>query len=70
MSAKAPRELELSLSFLGTGRYAVTVWKDGPDADVDPNQLKAETLEVFSGDQLRIHVAVDGGFVARITPIR
>jgi len=70
MSAKKPRELELSLSFLGANRYAATVWKDGPDATIDPNQLKAETLNVSSSDQLRVHMAVDGGFVARLAPAR
>src|SRR5207249_1709833 len=66
MSAKAPRELDLPLSFLASGQYTATIWKDGPNAVTDPNQLKTETLNVTAKDHLRLQIAIDGGFVARL----
>ncbi|HWX18744.1 MAG TPA: glycoside hydrolase family 97 protein [Candidatus Binatia bacterium] len=68
MSAKEARDLALPLSFLGAGRYQAEVWRDAPDAESDPNHLTTETLNLSSSDTLKIHVALDGGFVARIAP--
>jgi len=69
MSAKQPRDLALPLAFVGGGNYRAEVWKDAPDAETDPNHLSTETLNLVSNDTLKIHVALDGGFVARITPL-
>lgn len=66
MAAKQSRELALSLSFLGAGRYAGRVWKDAPDAESDPNHLSAETLNLSSSDTLKLRLALDGGFVAEL----
>jgi alpha-glucosidase len=68
MSALRPRELSLSLSFLGADRYLAKVWKDAPDAEAEPNHLATEVLPVSSRDRLDLHVALDGGFVAQIEP--
>jgi alpha-glucosidase len=68
MSAKQARDLALTLSFLGKGRYQVDLWKDAPDAETDPNHLTTEHLNFSSNDRLKLHVALDGGFVARLTP--
>jgi len=70
MSARRPRDLELPLSFLGPGRYLARIWRDAPEADSDPNRLTTESLSVTSGDPLKIHLALDGGFVAQILPER
>ena len=64
MSAKKPRDVSLPLTFLGTGRYSIRIWKDAPDAEANPNHLATETLRLWSTDQLSVHMAVDGGFVA------
>jgi alpha-glucosidase len=69
MSAKRSRELVLPLSFLGPGPYTATVWKDAPDAELEPNHLATGTLELSSSDTLKIHLASDGGFVALMTPL-
>jgi alpha-glucosidase len=66
MSAKQPRDLALPLSFLQAGTYQADVWRDAPDADTDPNHLVTESLTLSPRDTLRMHVALDGGFVARI----
>ena len=44
------------------------LWKDAPDAESHPNRLTTESLPVTSGDKLNLHLALDGGFVAQVTP--
>jgi alpha-glucosidase len=70
IAAGQPRDLDLPLSFLGQGRYAVRLWKDAPDADSQPNHLTTETLDRSSRDSLPVHFGLDGGFVAQLTPVR
>jgi alpha-glucosidase len=67
ISAKQPRDLELSLPFLTAKNYAVKLWKDAPDAETNPNHLTVETVRMPARDPLKIHLAVDGGFVAQLT---
>lgn len=68
MTAKQTRDLTLPLSFLGAGQYTLKVWKDAPDADTNPNHLTIESLSTRAGDSLKVRTAVDGGFVAQLTP--
>src|SRR5205085_1342471 len=67
MSAKRPREVALPLSFLGPGRYQARIWKDAADAESDPNQLSTEVLNLSADGTLKLHLALDGGFVAELT---
>ncbi len=66
MSAKRPRDLALPLSFLSPGRHTVNIRKDATDADSAPNHLISETLNLSPTDTLKLHIALDGGFVAKI----
>ncbi len=67
MSAVQPRDLEIPLGFLGKGSFEAEIWKDANDTDKDPNHLVHTRSRVSSGDQLRIRVALDGGFVAKLS---
>jgi alpha-glucosidase len=69
MAALQARDLTLPLSFLGSGPYTLRVWKDAPDAETAPNHLTLEGSTVHVSDSLRVHIAVDGGFVAQFTPV-
>jgi alpha-glucosidase len=68
MSAQRPRDVEIQLSFLGKGPYTARIWKDAPDAESEPNHLVTEVLNVSSADTLKLRLALDGGFVAQVTP--
>lgn len=70
MAAKRPRDVTLPLSFLAPrpGPYSATVWKDAEDVASDPNHLNTETLSVSPADTLKVRIALDGGFAARISP--
>ncbi len=69
IAAKTPRDLSVPLSFLGADRYHASIWKDAPDTDSDPNHLATETLNLTAADQLKLRLAVDGGFVAQLVPV-
>ena len=38
------------------------------DEETEPNHLATETLLVTTGDALKVHLALDGGFVGQIAP--
>jgi alpha-glucosidase len=67
MAANKPRQLKLPLSFLPTGQHAARLWKDGADAESNPNDLDTQTLEVTSSEAFDLPLSTDGGFVAEIT---
>ena len=69
LSAKGPRELNLPLSFLGGEHYKAQIWKDANESEASPNQLATENLRVLSSDNLKLELALDGGFVAQMTPL-
>ena len=68
LSAGAARSISLPLDFLPKGNYTAQLWKDGPNAEAEPNRLLTETASVASGDDLEIPLGRDGGFVARLVP--
>jgi alpha-glucosidase len=69
MSAKTARDLDVPLTFLGNGPYTASIWKDAPDAETDPNHLSNESAKLGSSDVVKVHVAMDGGFVVKISPV-
>ncbi len=57
------REIDISLDFLGEGKYTATVWKDGDDANKNPTSLSREELDVENSTTLKIKLAKGGGNV-------
>ena len=66
LSAKKPRDLDLPLSFLGSGKFSGTIWRDAENADANPNALSKETRTFSAADRLKVRIAVGGGFVASL----
>jgi alpha-glucosidase len=66
MTDWSPRELPLSLAFLGEGNYIMQIWKDGPNADRNAKDCKMESIDVNKQTTLTMKLAPGGGFVARI----
>lgn len=62
------RDLELDLSFLGTGEYVIEIFQDGINADRFASDYKHLKLEVSPDLKMKIHMAPGGGWVARIKP--
>lgn len=65
-----PRTIDIPLDFLGQGSFSVTIFRDAPDSDINPNHLIKETKTVTTKDKLSISLAVDGGTALHFTPIR
>ena len=66
MTGWTPRDVDLSLSFLGEGGYIADIYRDGPNADRVGVDYVREKHAVVSSDRLRIHLAPGGGWAARI----
>ena len=62
------RDLDLDLSFLGTGEYNIEIFQDGVNADRYASDYKHVRLEVRPDLKMKIHLAPGGGWAARITP--
>jgi alpha-glucosidase len=60
------REMDVDLKFLGEGKYKMTVWQDGPNADKTARDFQMKSQEVTSASKVKIKLAQGGGFAARI----
>lgn len=63
------RELELPLSFLGSGRFSLTAWRDGVNAGRHAEDFKRVERAVLASDSLRIDLSAGGGYAAIIRPL-
>ena len=68
MTNWSPRDVEIPLSFLGTGAFSADTHRDGPNADRAAVDYVREQRDVNAADVVRVHLAPGGGWVARITP--
>ena len=64
----APRTLQAQLSFLGEGRYRMTVLEDGINADRIAHDFRVRTCEVTRNDTIDLPMAPGGGWAAIIEP--
>ncbi len=64
LNGPGPRTLELSLSFLGKGKYRATLARDKGE---DGGALDLEEREAGRNDTLQIPLRAGGGFVARFS---
>ena len=62
------RDLEVDLSFLGTGQFRAEIFRDGVNAHRAGVDYAREEKDVTAADRLAIHLAPGGGWVARIAP--
>jgi alpha-glucosidase len=63
------RDLEVPLTFLGSGAYQAQVFADGADADQVATSLEISSRRVSSGDTLKLHLAPGGGAAVIFTPV-
>jgi alpha-glucosidase len=62
------RELDLPLSFLGSGDFTAEIYSDAPDADVHPKNILIEKKTVNRDAHLTAKLAPGGGFAVRFVP--
>jgi len=63
------RDMDLDLSFLPGGQYSMEIFQDGINADRYAGDYKHFTINVKSGEKMKIHLAPGGGWAARIVPM-
>jgi len=61
------RDFDIDLSFLGTGRFQLTSFADGPNADRYGSDYKKTVQTVDKNSKLKIHMMGGGGWAARLT---
>lgn len=65
-----PRDLEIPLSFLGSGEFDAQIFADGADADKVATSLSISTKRVKAGDKLNVHLAPGGGLAVILKPAK
>jgi alpha-glucosidase len=64
------RELDVPLSFLGSGAYDAEIYADGPNAAAEPKDSVLEKRRVNAQTVLKLKLAPGGGSAMRLTPVR
>jgi len=64
------RELDLPLSFLGSGAYDAEIYADGPNAAAQPKDSVVEKRRVNAQTVLKLKLAPGGGSAIRLVPVR
>ena len=70
MNNSKEKEMTLKLDFITSGEHQIEIWADAKDANKEPKNLKISVQKVKSGDILKIKLANNGGWVARISDIK
>ncbi len=65
-----PRQLEVSLDFLGSDSYAADIYADATDADRQPKHVDIQHQRVDRDTRLKIQMAPGGGYAAQLKPAR
>jgi alpha-glucosidase len=63
-----PRDVQLPLTFLGTGKYVAEIYADAPDAAVEATHTTLSTQPVDRTTVLKVHMAPGGGNAIWIHP--
>jgi alpha-glucosidase len=67
---KDERLVDIPTDFLKSGKYHIEAIEDGMNANTNATDYKLINKDFKSGDVLPIKLALGGGWVARITPIK
>ena len=66
MNNSKEKEISIKLDFISAGEHVIEIWADAKDANKAPKNLKISSQKVKSGDLVKIKLANNGGWVARI----
>ena len=64
MTGWTPREITVSLDFLGEGNYQMTSWEDGVNVDRNATDFAVRKKSVNKNNTLTVKMASGGGFAA------
>ncbi len=60
------KDVSLKLDFLPEGDYEMEIWSDSKKSNTEPTELLQKTKSVKSGDEVKVKMADNGGYVAVI----
>ena len=63
-----PRQFEISLDFLGEGKYIAEIYMDAPDSDKFPQKCIIRKETVTRNQQFDIKLVSAGGLAVRFKP--
>lgn len=66
MNDWTPRSVEVSLDFLGEGKYTLQSWADGANVDRNAQDYKMSRSEVKKGQKLTLNLGSGGGYAAML----
>ena len=66
MNNSKEKEVTIKLDFIPSGEHVIDIWADAKDANKEPKNLKISSQKVKGGDLLKIKLANNGGWVAKI----
>lgn len=69
MTNWTPRDFQISLDFLDSGKYEMTMYADGINAGSFASDYKKTSKQVTNADVINLHLAPGGGWVARMHKI-
>jgi alpha-glucosidase len=64
-----PRDIDLPLTFLGTGTYEAEIYSDGPKASTEPKDSVLAKQRVTAKTVLKLKLASGGGTAIRLSPV-
>ena len=64
------REIEISLDFLPEGKFTLTSFEDGVNADRLARDYKKSVREVNASQKLTLKMAREGGWVGKFDPVK
>jgi alpha-glucosidase len=67
MTNWTPRDFSLNLGFLGKGKWEITVYQDGINADRRGSDYLRQSFNVDLSEPLKVHLAPGGGFAATLS---
>ena len=70
MTNWTPRDLNIPLTFLGSGNFTAEVYEDGPNAATQPKQVNIRKVSITATSSLNIKLAPGGGAAVRFIPGR
>jgi alpha-glucosidase len=68
MTNWSPRDVQVPLSFLGSGTFTAEIYEDGPDAATEPKHVTIRKQSVHGSETLTLHLAPGGGCAIRFIP--
>ncbi|MEI6677943.1 MAG: glycoside hydrolase family 97 protein [Mariniphaga sp.] len=66
MNNSKEKEITIKMDFIAPGAHPIDIWADAKDAGQEPKNLKISSQIIKSGDLIKIKLANNGGWVARI----